>query len=98
MAITPEEAERLTDAEHAWISNQELYLDATLRSRYEPGESVVIALPKPGSPRATKELVAKYVGAGWEVRVRKSDNARLEFKAAPKKDSEQFFVPPGVRG
>lgn len=68
MAITPEKAGQVTQAEIASVDAAEKKVDEELRKRFQGSGSVNITGPIGGlSERCQKELLRRYEVAGWSI-------------------------------
>ena len=68
MAITPEDAGRITQEEVSSIKEAEKKIDAVLQARYQGSGSVRITDPIASlTERCRRELLARFRKAGWSV-------------------------------
>lgn len=69
MAITPEDAAKLTDTDIAFVTEAEAAIDKKLREEYvgEHNQKIAVYFNGGMSLRASLEINARYRAAGWDI-------------------------------
>lgn len=71
MAITPEEAGRVSKSETKAIEDAEREVDEHLKARYQGTGSIEIISPLDKlTDRCRRDVIARYRRAGWDIRTK----------------------------
>jgi hypothetical protein len=96
MAITPDEASRMTEAEATLADDLEDLIDQHLRAKYEAKGKIYYHLPPQVSLRVRQEVMRRYEAAGWRVTYEcdQRDGDNLGFTPKPAEPAKSAHVCP----